>query len=437
MTVTTRSGSMSPVKKAHQAAINGQTADGNSIQAPLKHFILPQRISESARFLLLPHPRETKPQRFLFCPSNGLYHCTKVTSAFEPRSLLFAPRIEQVVPAESPDLETAAPPLSKGYISKSAEFYVATPFDLAFVLIALIVAESVSTEKVLFQPIDDLLEERTREDRDLKYLVENGRDMVQESMSRFCDTMEAGDELMLRPNEDKILRLILGKVQSTMETSLPATLEEQFVTRALEAPILSVRREETAVSVVKLKTRSVAPDEEGNEEEDLDVVDSQSSAASTAPSAVFSEVSTASSISTVVPETTSPQIVQLQKQRILLDFILTSYVSEGLSDRLRSRLLTKDSPIDFNPLEEHMSSLAALKAEALASRSIGDFSRKRGLEDDESAELRAEKKRKQEEDDRKKRLGESTGVRALKKVNVSGMKKMSDFFSKKPMGKAA
>jgi hypothetical protein len=68
--------------------------------------------------------------------------------------------------------------------------------------------------------------------------------------------------------------------------------------------------------------------------------------------------------------------------------------------------------------------------DALASRSLGDFSRKRSLVA-EDGETRAEKKRKEDEDEKRKKANQSRGVQALKKVNVSGMKKMSDFFKKK------
>jgi hypothetical protein len=189
------------------------------------------------------------------------------------------------------------------------------------------------------------------------------------------------------------------------------------------------------VSTVRIKSKAGAPDEGEDDEDASDVIDSQSSAATIAPSAVFSEVSSTTSVGTVVPETISPELLELQKKRTVLDFLLESYVPDTIAERLRARLAAKDSSINFAPLEDHLRSLSALRAEALSSRSIGDFSRKRGLEDDETAELRAEKKRKQEEEDKKKRLGESNGVRALKKVDVSGMKKMSHFFAKKPAAK--
>jgi len=52
------------------------------------------------------------------------------------------------------------------------------------------------------------------------------------------------------------------------------------------------------------------------------------------------------------------------------------------------------------------------------------------MNDDEAAETRAEKKRRKEEEEKRKKAGESRGLRDLKKVNVTGMKKMSDFFGK-------
>ena len=88
--------------------------------------------------------------------------------------------------------------------------------------------------------------------------------------------------------------------------------------------------------------------------------------------------------------------------------------------------------MDFGPLEAHLSHLAKLRQEAVAARSLGDYSRKRSTldDDDDEAAERAEKKRKKEDEDKRKKAGESRGVKNLKKVNVAGMKKMSDFFKK-------
>ena len=55
-------------------------------------------------------------------------------------------------------------------------------------------------------------------------------------------------------------------------------------------------------------------------------------------------------------------------------------------------------------------------------------------EDDEVVAAREEKKRKKEEEERRKK-NESRGVKELKKVDTSGMKKLSAFFAKVPAKK--
>ena len=92
--------------------------------------------------------------------------------------------------------------------------------------------------------------------------------------------------------------------------------------------------------------------------------------------------------------------------------------------------MSGSSAIDFKPLDEYLARVAQLRQEAAASRNMGDYSRKRVLDDEEIME-REEKKRKKDEEEKRKKAGESMGVRALKKVNTQGMKKMSDFFKKK------
>ncbi|KAK4941264.1 hypothetical protein LTR10_018800 [Elasticomyces elasticus] len=430
MVIVTRSATSSPVKRQSS---NTSTNETKNQREPLTHFILPRDTSGRARFVLLKHPRDSSIRRFLFSPEKGLYEFTKVsTTSTDPRSLFFAGSEDEKDINKSAVGAGPSETFGPGYISKSAEIFVATAFDVAFLLIPLVLPAKAQSGKMLFQPLDDIFEQHVENDKHLRYILENGRDMVEAAMSRFCDTMEAGDEQLYRPNEDKTLQLLLQKVINAIEKGLPASLEDKFVARALEAPVLSVKREETVIS-----TRS---DSFAQEENDVasDSFDSQSTSASSAPSAVFSEVSVASSISTVVSvsETVSKELIDLRKQSMALDFILASYLPTSIGDRLKARLSANDSPIDFAPLEEHLKSLAALRAEAMASRSIGDFARKRGLDDEETADLRAEKKRKQEEEDRKKKLSESRGVRDLKKVNVSGMKKMSDFFGKKPVAKA-
>jgi hypothetical protein len=353
-----------------------------------------------------------------------LYQFTHINSpTSNPRSLLFAHNSED---AESDENKGR---ISDGYVSKNAELFIATPFDMAFILLALILPTNTKSGKSLFQPLDDLLEQHVREEKHLRYIYSHGRLHVEESMLRFCDTVEAGDEQMYRPNEEKMLGMIMQKVDNAITNGLPASLEEKFVTRKLEAPVLSVKREASALS---LRHDLSIPDDNDSASESFD---SQSTTASSAPSAIFSETSVVSSVSTIVPESLPDPLHDLQKRSVVLDFILSSYLPTSVAERLKERFNAKTSPINFEPLQQHLKNVAALKAEAMASRSIGDFSKKRDLEDDEVAELKTEKKRRLDEEERKRKAGESRGVRDLKKVNVSGMKKMSDFFVKKPAAK--
>ncbi|KIV95248.1 hypothetical protein PV10_02923 [Exophiala mesophila] len=419
MAISTRSQTNSPVKKTTTA--KPPPADTKS--SSLKHFILPTALSDKARFLVLNHPQSSTPERFLFCPERGLFQFTKVTSQ-DPHSILLA----------GADAHTSdeADALSKGHISKAAELFVAAPFDLAFILLALLRPSSLKSNQTLFHPLDDILEQHIQENRHLRYIFNHGRPLLESAMAKFCDSIDAGDEQMFRPSDDKTIQMLMQKVDSVIKQGLPASLEDKFVKRKLDIPLLSVKREDTTLS-----SRS---DDQVVEDSSpaVENADSQSSTASTAPSTVFSEVSvtaTTSSTSSDPSDDIPEKLYHSQKQNVVLDFILVSYFSDTVAEHLKSRMRATNSAIDFTSLDEHLKRIASMKLEAASARSIGDFSRKRGLDDDEAAELREEKRRKQEEDEKKKKAGESRGVRDLKKVNVTGMKKMSDFFAKKPVGK--
>jgi hypothetical protein len=161
--------------------------------------------------------------------------------------------------------------------------------------------------------------------------------------------------------------------------------------------------------------------------------------ASTAASSFSSEDNPAPNTTTTKPtEAIKPPpisapegIPDLLRLRTAFNFILSAYVPPHLHTPLTALLTTSPSLADFSPLDAHLAHLRTLRQEALAARNLNDMSRKRGALDDEEDEIRAEKKRKLEEDEKRKKAGESRAVKNLKKVNVSGMKKMSDFFKKK------
>lgn len=418
MGVRTRSATSSPVKPSKRSQ---PQLDQND---QLKLFILPKNSSADARFLLLQHPRDGNKKRFYFCPQRGLYEFTKITApSIDPRSMLFAPSAE----SEVENVEIGGPERAvqlnqpPGYVNKAAEFFIATPFDAAFLLLPILMPQE--AKKSLFQPLDDIVEYQLDEDKHFKHVFRHGRHLLAEAIERICDKVEAGDEKMYRLNEAKLLKDILGKCERVIHNGLPSSLEDKFVTRALEGPVLSIKREESDPATIKTTSGELR-------EAEMDTLDTQSTVASTAPSTVFSEAASVTTVGSMVDGDTATKMRHLQRLRTIFTFITSSYAPVRICTRLMTLLDSNKSLVDFVPLTDHLADLAKLRAEAAASRSFGDFSRKRNLEEEEFNETREEKKRKLAEEEKRKKAGESMGVRALKKVDVSGMKKMSSFFTK-------
>lgn len=415
---------------------------------PPKVFVLPKDISSSARIVLLSNPRTSVKSRYLHCPANGFYEFTKIAAPkTTPRSWLIEPQkleVQKEDLTEEKALALSKPQddISAGYITRSADLFVVTPVDPLFLILPVL---SPSTDKTssepskrLFLASDDYFDKITESEAHFRYLmaVESTRGLIEKRMAVVCDTVEAGDELMYRFSEKKLLYELLQKATRMVEKGLPASMEEKLVKRPLEAPMPSLQQGESSALEIE-EEDSTVPDSSTPVTQSTD---SQTSLAST--TTIISEASTAAtSISessqpalfteSKVQNTTPEGVPRLLRLRTAIFFLLSNYVAPHLADVIKKLLASPESPIDFAPLDTHLAHLAELRQNALASRSKADFSSKRPFEDDEAAEERAEKKRKKEEDEKRKKAGESRGVRDLKKVNVSGMKKMSDFFKKK------
>ncbi|PGH17808.1 hypothetical protein AJ79_00949 [Helicocarpus griseus UAMH5409] len=432
---------------------------------PTKTLILPTNASDDARFILLENPRTGALSRYYFCPKLGLYEFTAISSSASiPRSTLFTattPRpnpcpvtnkqkdgeqslsdsvtagedvtvkdeiIQQVVEDRAP---------TKATIAKHAQLLVATQVDIMFILLpTLSPASGHSNAQKLFQPLDDMLDSQDTLSKSLKRILLGAfRPKVEARMAAVCDTVKAG-EMMYRLNEEKLLRELISKAERMAANGLPPSLEEQYIHRALELPILSVKREDIQTSTTS-NTSETANDANEALDTPQDKSESQSSNCTTPMGTSSSDASTQNTEITppaaeLSPSSANSDIRQLLRIRTALSYIQSSYLPKHLSSRVEGLLNAPEKcPRDFTPLTQHLKHVAELRAKALASRSMGDFSRKRGAEDDEEAEIRAEKKRRKEEEEKKKKLGESKGVRDLKKVNVSGMKKLSAFFGKK------
>ncbi|KAM5348727.1 hypothetical protein ACJ41O_008550 [Fusarium nematophilum] len=399
-------------------------------ETPSQVFILPSKASPDARIVTLPNPRHARPARYLACPETGIYEFTKIAAPkTTPRSWL----IETTLP-KGADMEKDGEGV-KAEVSMGQELYLATAIDPLFlVLPALTEAKSnrgSEDQKRLFLSSDDYFDKLPEEESHLSEILRcaKTRRVIERRMAEICDTVEAGDESMFRISEKKLVAVILEKAKRMSKGGLPASMEEKFVKKTLEAPILTQNREKTEVATVtsNAELETSTPVIESNDSQSTTAsTEAGESQPSTAATSFTEETTTAEKIVTAIEA--SPEVIDLQRLRVAFSFICSSYIAPVLAAQLQELLLKETALVDFAPLDEYMSELTKLRAQAMAAHSMNDYSRKRGL-DEEEDEARA-KKRKLEEEKKKKSM-ESRGVRELKKVNTKGMKKMSDFFKKK------
>ncbi|KAI0836333.1 hypothetical protein F5Y06DRAFT_273941 [Hypoxylon sp. FL0890] len=413
---------------------------------PPKLFILPTKATKDARIVSLLNPRYGKPTRYLVCPETGIYEFTRITAPKStPRSWLIecgdTGKVEEKTGEDGAELGS--------YITKGADLFVATPVDPMFLVLPAFADQSVSTKdgKQMFVSSDDYLDSIKETSPHLSEILRWGkvRTLLESRMAAICDTVEAGDETMFRFSEDKFLAEVLGKALKMSEQPLPKSMEDKFVIKILEAPVVGVKRESTTVSVsqtqTQAQTETSAPTSKASTPK-LESADTQSSVSSTETTTSFASEASTAATSVVAEESittteliptlhASPEVIKLQRLRTAFTFICSCYISPAQTKLLQTKLKeAKPPPVDFALLDSYLEEISKLRQEAAAARSMADYSRKRVLDDEELAE-RNEKKRKKDEEDKRKKAGESRGVRDLKKVNTAGMRKMSDFFKKK------
>ncbi|KAM3434052.1 hypothetical protein MY4824_005658 [Beauveria thailandica] len=403
-------------------------------EPPAKIFILPSSATADARVVTLPHPQSGQPSRYLVCPETGIYEFTKVAAPNEePRSWLIASaNSNKDSQAKVENAETAT----------SANLFVATHMDPLFLLLpALIDAKETNASadrKRLFLSFEDHIDKLPQDSSNAWEISRwpKVKALLESRLVAICDTVDAGDESMFRVNEEKLFSVILSKATRLASGGLPASVEEKFVQKPLEAPI-----QLRSASNVACPPAGVAATLEGAESgtctPTTDSAESQSSTATEGSTlSAASQPSTAASsfleddVAVTTAMTASTEVVQLQRLRVAFDYICASYIPSNIVERLKQSLSDKTTcKTDFEPLNTYVTELENLRKESIAKRPTGDFSRKR-MRDEEEDEIRLEKKRKQEEE-KKRKANESRGVRDLKKVNTTGMKKLSAFFTKK------
>jgi hypothetical protein len=406
---------------------------------PPKPFILPKDASKEARIVTLPEPSRGQLSRFFSCPEKGLYEFTKVAAPRgELRSTLLAPTDREKAAEASNAREGSIP---QGYIAESSDIFIATPMDPVFFLVPILAPASAKNQKRLFVTLDDHIEQTSTHFQ--KLLRQNGyRKLFEARLDCICETVEAGDDSMYRLSTDKLASVLVSKARRMVKQGLPPSMEERFIREALQAPILNIKRKDTIVS----QTTTAEGSQAGAPADDSQIPSEVSTQKADTQSSTPSQISATTSMTSITisqddilpdapPSTNeaSEEVRHLLRLRTALEYMQTCYIPPHIVSMLSTPI---NVLIDFTPLDTHLKHLASLHEEARALRALSDnITRKRGLDDDEAAEERAEKKRKKEQEEKRKKT-ESNALKALKKADTSGMKKLSSFFTKAPKKKA-
>ncbi|KAL1589215.1 hypothetical protein WHR41_02048 [Cladosporium halotolerans] len=398
-----------------------------SVDKPPHVFILPKDASAEARILSLPSVTSSL-TRFFVCPQKGFYEFTKIAAPKKAcRSWLLAPRRLGETQAQSEPADAGESEQDQGYLLGKPDLFVATPVDPLFILLPLL-AEADSGSYLTFS--DYLYTTEGEGLGQLQQLLRQSTfNSLEETMERrmqaVCDCLDMGDgeDKMYQLSVPKLAAELASKARKMVQKGLPETMEERFVKQALEMPVLSIKREDSSVSVA---ADDAAPEAES-------AATSQETSASVDSSAAVSTTSTALTTPTESQSDTVDNVAELLRIRTAMNFITISYIPATVRSRLQEALSSPTSPVNFEPLDKHLDQVASVKKQAQALRSLSDnISRKRSADDDEDALEKAEAKRKKKEEDEIRKKNTSRGVQQLAKANTSGMKKLSSFFTKAP-----
>lgn len=439
---------------------------------PPKLFIFPENRSKESQFVDLLNPATSAPSRYFHCPQEGLFEVKEISyPRSQPRSWLIESLPAPPVAAGStPEPSTKdgerctssltregvvpPPEAQTGWVLERPSFYMTTPIDPLFLLIPVLVPpKSLSTRRTEdsfgsshFLTLDDHFDSVTAQNPDYKLLLQPSttRATLHKRATALSDDVEVGNERLYRMSTEKLAKELLAKARRMFATTgkLPPSLEERFVRRPLESSMLADRD----TNSTSRPPVGDSHDEKENVYPIRPVLKAQESSISS--SAVLSaEASKLTSMTDITIPTLpdldlltsedepTAEIADLLRLRTALTFLLHSYIPPSLHLTLQGHF---SNLVSFTPLESHLSRLAELRKESAAMQAINNdsvFVQKRSWSNDDgegSFESRAEKKRKLEkegkEEERKKG---SKGLRELKKVDTSGMKKMSSFFVKK------
>lgn len=409
----------------------GQYTLSTDRETSVRLMVLPSSASDG-RMVLLPNPRSSSSCWFLASPQTGnLFELTRVSAPTQtPRSWLIT---------TDPDSAASVWPAHAAHVSQGAQLFVATPFDPVFLVLPALAgpADTPPTARRLFLSMEDhldaLLNQPAAPPSDLAQVLQwpAVRAVLERRVAEVCDSVPAGDETMYRLSEDKLIRLLVAKARVLIDTpgGLPASMEEQFVKKVLNAPVSTVRRVPASSSqALDVDTAAVDADEAESTESQSFSSSTTIATAATTTAATTPEGEPAAELEVRASMCADAQVLSLQRLRCALSFACDRCLPPALTARIQARLGDASvSPVDFSPLDKYLERVALARAEAAAvARTAGEYARKHSRGDDEAVGQGDEAK-----PDKKRRVAESKGVRQLKKVDTAGMRKLTDFFGKK------
>jgi hypothetical protein len=430
-------------RKTTKPATSKETPDANtstakelapSVVNPPHIFVLPKDASPAARIITLPDPASSSPNRYFVCPEKGFFEFTKIAAPKKAcRSWLLATERQakkeidgganEEVPEEQQD---------ESYVLEKPDMFVATPVDPLFIILPLLTGGETGS----YLTFSDFIYTTEREGLvQLQQLLRQSNfagleKKIEGRMEAVCDCLDMGDgeDKMYQLSMQKLAAALAAKANRMAKGRLPASMEERFVKQALETPVLSIKREDSSISIAAENATSGGAEDK----------DKTSQTPTTNSDATTSTPATSVAVTPVEDKSiATDEITGLLRVRTALDFLIVSYTPTSLRTAIQDILKAPTSPVDFAPLDKHLEHVAGLKRQAQALRSLSDnISRKRSAEDDEEALDKAEAKRKKKEEEEIKKKNTSRGVQQLAKANTTGMKKLSSFFTKAPPKKA-
>ncbi|KAL9084136.1 MAG: hypothetical protein Q9159_005388 [Coniocarpon cinnabarinum] len=385
----------------------------------LKTIILPKRCSPDTRIVSLANPSTGKLSRYLYCAQTGFYELTRVPGRGPIfQSSLLVPQSEDQSPdqGDCSDSKTS-PDIDNGHIMEDAQLLIATPMDPRLLLMPLF-QPGIYNERGrphMARLREDLLDDLATSSKHMGILVRypSVQKLFFDKLEDVCEPVDALGQTAYRPDSLSMLGLLVSKAETTVDHAWPKSLET-YVQKRLEVPaaVALIKDKHSGTSQVQSSESALVPDANGSASVTSKLDDDPESQSLFKP---------------------NETVVKQMRLRVALDFILSSYVHPKLKQYFEKIIESPNSQmVDLSEVDAFLERIEQLKAEAQALRSISDnVSRKRSAEDnDEAQEARNEKRRKKDEEE-KKRKQESRATKDLKKVDTSGMKKMSSFFSKK------